>query len=147
MEVILLQDVAKIGRRYAVVEVPDGYARNKLIPMKAAVPATPDNRKRYGAITAHATAAKAEREASVAAALTTLKGITIRVTGRGNDKGHLYEAITASAIAAAATAAGASLAAEDIVLPRPLKEVGDHTVAVSCGGVKGDIVITVVAGS
>ena len=39
MKVILLQDVAKIGRRSEVVEVPDGYAQNKLIPKGMAQPA------------------------------------------------------------------------------------------------------------
>ena len=46
MKVILLRDVAKIGRRFEIVEVPDGYALNKLIPKKDAEAATPANVKR-----------------------------------------------------------------------------------------------------
>ena len=46
MKVILLRDVAKIGKRYEIVEVPDGFALNKLIPKKDAEAATPVNVKR-----------------------------------------------------------------------------------------------------
>jgi ribosomal protein L9 len=46
MKVILLRDVAKIGKRFAIVDVPDGYALNKLIPSKDAEPATTNNIKR-----------------------------------------------------------------------------------------------------
>ncbi len=46
MKVILLRDVAKIGKRYEVANVPDGFALNKLIPQGDAQAATPDNVKR-----------------------------------------------------------------------------------------------------
>ena len=46
MKVILLKDVAKIGRRFEIKEVPDGYALNKLIPKNMAQFATPENIKR-----------------------------------------------------------------------------------------------------
>jgi peptidylprolyl isomerase len=46
MKVILLQDVAKIGKRFEVANVPDGYALNQLIPKRMAEPATPANMKK-----------------------------------------------------------------------------------------------------
>ena len=46
MKVILLQDVAKIGKRSDLVEVPDGYAMNQLIPKRMAETATAQNKKR-----------------------------------------------------------------------------------------------------
>ncbi len=49
MQVILLQDVAKIGRRFDVVNVADGYGLNKLIPQGMAKPATPENIKKIKA--------------------------------------------------------------------------------------------------
>jgi large subunit ribosomal protein L9 len=45
MEVILREDVEKVGHRGSVVKVADGYARNYLLPKRLAVPATDSNRK------------------------------------------------------------------------------------------------------
>ncbi len=70
MKVILLQDVAKIGRRYSIVEVNDGYALNQLMPKKLAEPATPANvarvEKMRSSTAASADAAKKQYETSVA---------------------------------------------------------------------------------
>ena len=64
MKVILLQDVAKIGRRFDIVEVPSGYGMNKLIPQGMAKPATPENVK---AINAQSAKTEADRAAGDAA--------------------------------------------------------------------------------
>lgn len=145
MRIILLHDVAKIGRRYAVVEVPDGFARNKLIPTKAAVPATPDNLKRYTAITNHAIEAKHESDESLERSLRLLKETPIKVSGKANKSGHLYQAVTKDDIVAAAAKAGASLPVNTINIATPIKTVGTHTVTITSGKVRGEISLEVVA--
>ena len=64
MKVILLQDVAKIGKRFETVDVPDGYALNMLIPKRMAEPATPENLKRVDARRTKAAAAAGARRAA-----------------------------------------------------------------------------------
>lgn len=145
MRIILLHDVAKIGRRYAVVEVPDGFARNKLIPTKAAVPATPDNLKRYSAITNHATEAKHMSDESLERSLKLLKETTITVSGKANAQGHLYQAITKDDIVTAAAKAGASLPVNVIQVASPLKTVGTHSITIVSGAMQGNVTIEVVA--
>lgn len=145
MQIILLHDVAKIGRRYAVVEVPDGFARNKLIPTKAAVPATADNLKRYTAITSHAVKNKAATDSALAENLLKLKEAKITVAGSANAQGHLYQAVTKEDIAKATLALKAPVPAEALVIPTPLKQVGTYEIRMSSGTVQGVITIEIIA--
>lgn len=144
MKVILLQDVAKIGRRYAVAEVPDGFARNKLIPMKAAIPATPENLARYRAQRERTEATKQASEAAVKEALSQLvAGVT--VTAETNAQGHLFKQVSAKEIAAATMAAGAAVPESAIDIKTPIKSIGVHMVGVAHGTARGELSVTVVA--
>lgn len=144
MKVILLQDVAKIGRRFAVVEVPDGFARNKLIPMKSALPATPENLSRYRAQSERALASKQASAAALGESLARLSG-GVTVSVEANAQGHLFKQVSAKDIAKAAEASGSPLPEGAIEIAAPIKSVGDHIVKVSSGSVKGDLTVTVVA--
>lgn len=145
MKVILLHDVAKIGRRHTVVEVPDGFARNRLIPMKAAVPATTDNLARYKSQREHAEGEKKQRAEGLAGSLKALAEVTVTVTAEANDKGHLFQAVSKDAIVDAVAAQGVTVIAGDLHIPSPIKSVGEHTVEAKSGAVSGSFVITVVA--
>lgn len=129
MKIILLQDVAKIGRRHSVVDVPDGYALNKLIPKKLAEPATPENlkkiKKKQADTAAHADAAQAQFDAAVAA----LKDVMLEVKTQVNEQGHLFKAVSADDIVAAAQAHGVTIAAKHVVMNVPIKESGTHTIS------------------
>ncbi|MBY0309895.1 50S ribosomal protein L9 [Patescibacteria group bacterium] len=145
MKVILLQDVAKIGRRHTVVEVPDGFARNRLIPSKLAVPATKDMMGRYKAQRDYVENEKKLQAASLSESLKTLEQTTVTVTAEANEKGHLFKQVSKEMIAAATVAAGAPIAAGAMVIDVPVKELGEHTIAVKQGDVKGEFTVTVVA--
>lgn len=145
MKVILLQDVARIGRRHTVVEVPDGFARNRLIPSKLAVAATPDMMGRYKAQRDHAEGEKKLQAASLSESLKTLANTPVTVTAEANEKGHLFKQVSKEAIAAATVLAGAPVAASALVIDAPVKALGEHTVAVKQGDVKGQFIVTVVA--
>lgn len=143
MKVVLLQDVAKIGRRNAVVEVPDGFARNRLIPMKQALPATKDNLARVLQQKAHAEESKRHEAATVAASLTSLSASPLTIKVEANEKGHLFKGVTKDMIAAATEANSTPLPAAALVLSTPIKDVGEHEVGVSLLGVTGTFTITV----
>ncbi len=145
MKVILLQDVAKIGRRFEVVNVPDGYALNKLIPTKQAEPATAENLKRVQARATKIETDRAGQDASFDAALEVLKDATVTVEAPANEQGHLFKAVSADEVVAAAALVGATIAANQIVVKTPIKEVGEHSVALVSGVKQGMITVTVVA--
>lgn len=145
MKVILLQDVAKIGGRFETVEVPNGYAQNKLIPQGQAMPATPANAKKVAARRERAAAAAATAEASFADALTKLSGETLTVHAKSNDQGHLYEALHARDIVAAAAAVGAALTESQVQLPEQIKAVGSYEISLTDGAQTGVIAVTVAA--
>lgn len=145
MKVILLQDVAKIGRRHQVVEVPDGYARNKLIPMRAALPATPEQLARLKAQVAQAAAQQAADATALTDSLARLAQAPLQISVAANEQGHLFRQIAAKDIAAAAAAAGSPLPVAAIVIAEPIKTVGTHEVTVRLGKVTGPVLLTVVA--
>lgn len=145
MKVILLQEVAKIGRRFDTVEVPNGYAQNKLIPQGQALPATAENAKRVAARRERAAAAAANEEARLAAALAKLAGVTLSITAKANEQGHLYEALHARDVVAAAADAGATITEAEVQLPEQIKEVGTHAVTLSDRTQEGTVSLTIVA--
>ena len=145
MKVILLRDVAKLGKRFAVVEVPDGYALNQLIPKGMAEAATPLNLKRVGARVDKRESIKVNNEAEFVAALAALAAAPLTVTVQANAQGHLFKAVKASDIAAAAAAAEHAIPLDTIELADPIKSVGEHTIAAKMGTARGTFVINVIA--
>tara|TARA_B100002051_G_scaffold276628_1_gene326264 strand:+ start:35183 stop:35623 length:441 start_codon:yes stop_codon:yes gene_type:complete len=128
MKVILLQDVAKIGKRGEVAEVPDGYARNQLIPKMMAEPATKANMKKVERKQSMASASSAASEERFAAALEALRADVIKVAAEVNDQGHAFKAVSAEDIVAVAKESGVDVSADMIVISDPIKEVGEHEI-------------------
>lgn len=131
MKVVLMQDVAKIGRKHAVVEVPAGYAQNQLIPKGLAKPATPENLKAVNQINANAAAAN---EASLKAFIDTkhqLQEAPVTIRGQKSDNGHLFAALKPALIVAAAAEQGIKLEPTWINLDQPIKTAGPHEIKMS----------------
>jgi large subunit ribosomal protein L9 len=143
MKIILLQDVAKIGRRYEVVEVPDGYALNQLIPKKMAEPATPANLKRVEKMQVDKAVSAEANSESFKTAVATIGATPLTVTLEANEKGHLFRAVTAEEVATAAQAVGAMVTEEMVSFTSPIKAVGDHEVTLKSGEEETTIHITV----
>jgi large subunit ribosomal protein L9 len=145
MKVILLQDVARIGRRFDIKEVPSGHALNYLIPQKIAEPATAENIKRVEARKSK----KADDEASAGVkfeeALGKLGSMKIELKVEANEKGHLFKGLKEQDIAGALEENGFTISPSQIVLSAPIKEVGEHTISLASGGVEGVFTLSVVA--
>ena len=137
MKVILLQDVAKIGKKHSIVEVPDGYGMNKLIPKGMAKPATAQNIKQ---ITRQQQDKASERvqENELFTKLCELTTDTaIVVQAKANDDGALYETIKKEAIQdSLATMTNLTVTLGWIEIDTPIKTVGTHTIGLSCDGVR-----------
>ena len=132
MQIILLEKVVNLGGLGDVVKVKDGYARNFLIPQGKAKRATP-------ASLAEFEKRRAELEAAQAAALTAatekgtkVDGLLLQITQKAGVDGRLFGSVTTVDIAEALKAQGVEVERSNIRLPQgPLKQVGDHEIAVS----------------
>lgn len=143
MKVILLQDVAKIGRKHAIVNVPDGYGQNQLIPKGLAKPATPENLKLIERAQASKTAAASATEAKFFATKRALEGQTIVLSGRKHNNGHLFAAIKPEEVVAAAAAAGIEIDPAMIKIDTIIKTVGEHSIGLVHGSHRSEFVINI----
>ena len=148
MKLILLKDVAKIGLKGSVVEVPDGFALNKLIPKGLALGATPESLKRLQNVSSKQ---KENQEHEASAFSELLKKATemrIEVFVEANNEGNMFQALKTPAVAdAIASATGMVLLAEHVVIKAPIKSVGEHTIELVSGTTHGTAVIHLIAKS
>lgn len=144
MKVILLRDVAKIGRRYEVKEVPTGHALNFLIPRKLAEPATPENLRRVKDVVSKHAHSEEVHTGQFADALKELSATPLIVSAQANTQGHLFSGVHAEDIVKSAAVRGVALEVSEIVLPHALKELGTHEVTLSLRGKTGTIKVEIV---
>ena len=144
MKVILLSDVAKIGRRGSVVEVPDGYARNKLIPSGLAEPATKASLKKLEASQANQEAVVAEEASHFEAVRDAVHNTTIKVPAELNEKGHAFKAISTQDIIESAKTMGITIAESMVQIHDPIKEAGEHVIVLKRGDNEIKLTIEVV---
>ena len=130
MEVILREEIEKLGRRGEVVKVANGYARNFLLPRRLAVAATESNKK----IVDQEKQAHLRREAkeigdaSELAKLMASVDITIRQ--KAGDHDQLFGSVTAQDIAALLEKQGYTIDRRKVQLEEPIKTLGDFKVLV-----------------
>jgi len=130
MEVILRQDVEKLGRRGDVVKVAEGYGRNFLMPRGLAMPVTDSNKamiaKERKAHEARAAKERAEHEA-VAQRIASLRFVAPRKVGE-NDV--LYGSVTSGDIAEFLKSKGVEIDKRKVSLDEPIKRLGEHEVKI-----------------
>jgi large subunit ribosomal protein L9 len=131
MQVILLQRVAKLGQMGDVVNVKDGYGRNYLLPQGKALRANDSNIKSFEAKKAQLELANLETRKEAEAAGAKLDGQTFIVIRSASDAGALYGSVTTRDAAEAATAGGFIVDRGQVILDRPIKELGLHQVTVA----------------
>lgn len=146
MKVILLQDVAKIGRRFSVVDVPDGYALNKLIPQRLAEPATPANIKRVEARNQKMAASEANTAREFHEAVAALKDKTVELVADASAEGKLFQALKPQMIVdAVLEQTKIKLEEAWVHTATPVKTTGSHTVLLAEREEQGEFTINVVA--
>ncbi|MCK4282884.1 MAG: 50S ribosomal protein L9 [Candidatus Brocadiae bacterium] len=131
MEVLLLQDVEKLGRLGDVVEVADGYARNYLLPKKIASWVTPENLQRIDLARQARQRREQEELDRVGRQAEMLEGFLCYITARATETGHLFGSVSSQQIADQLVENGfEGTRASNIDLDRPIEEVGDYEVEV-----------------
>ena len=130
MQVILLQRVAKLGQMGDVVKVKDGYGRNFLLPQGKALRASASNIASFAAKKVQLEATNLETRTEAQAFADTLDGQVFVVIRSASDSGALYGSVTTRDAADAATTGGFTVDRNQVVLDRPIKDLGLHAVTV-----------------
>ena len=131
MDVILLERVEKLGGIGDVVKVKNGFARNYLLPNKKALRANDANR---ALLEANRARIEEENEARRAEAEKSAKGVdgkTVQLIRQASNAGHLYGSVSARDIVEALEGQSVKLTKSQVVLDRPIKEIGLHDIKVA----------------
>ncbi len=129
MDVILLEEVGKLGNIGDKVAVKSGYGRNYLLPQRKAVSATAENLADFEARRAELEAAAAEKKQAAQARADKLDGLVINIKANAGDEGKLFGSIGTADIADAITATGTEVSKAEVKLPEgTLREVGEFEI-------------------
>lgn len=131
MQVVLLERIEKLGQMGDVVTVKSGYARNFLLPQGKALRSTEANLKRFERERAQLEARNLELKQEAEAVAAKLDGQKLVIIRQAAESGSLYGSVAARDIAEAATEAGFTVDRRQVVLDRPVKELGLHPVRVT----------------
>lgn len=128
MEVILREDVDKLGTRGQLVKVSPGYARNFLLPKRLAVAATEANKK----IVEQERQAHLRREAKLVADASDLAklmtGLSVTISQKAGENDQLFGSVTTKDIAEALEKKGYTIERRKIILEEPIRTLGAFTV-------------------
>ena len=130
MEVILREHVESLGRRGDVVKVAEGYARNYLLPRKLALPVTDHNKRQIDRERKAAEARDMEEKSAAEAIAVRLTQLEVEIRRRVGENDTLYGSVTSADISQALKDKGFEVDKRKIVLPEPLKALGENSVPV-----------------
>ena len=130
MEVILKEDVQKLGNRGDVVKVADGYGRNYLLPGKLAIEATTANKAVIEQMKASAIRKSAKEKAQSEELARTLSQVELTFERKVGENDHLFGSVTSGDIAQQLEAKGYTVDRRKIALEDPLKQLGEFHVPV-----------------
>ena len=130
MQIILQEDVEKVGNRGQLVEVAEGYARNFLLPKKLALEATPGNLKRLEKMRAAFAKKTADEKESAQKLAELLGGVSLSLSRKAGENDQLFGSVTSNDISEALAAQGYNVEKRKIALTDPIKLVGEYEVPV-----------------
>ncbi|MBU2259773.1 50S ribosomal protein L9 [Patescibacteria group bacterium] len=144
MEVLLLQDVPKIGLKNDLLLVGDGYALNFLLPQQKAIVATPTVRKRYAEHIKRRAEQKELEKKLESGAASALEGKKLTFARKITKTGKLYAAITEKHIVDELKKEyGIEVSTDMVEIEEPIKALGDFSVALKVGEQKQEVEVVV----
>ncbi len=130
MQIILQEDIEKLGHRGDVVVVKPGYARNYLLPRSLAIEATPGNMKaleRIRTSLAKKTATELEAAKKQAELLT---GVSLNFKRKTGENDQMFGSVTTGDVSEALAAQGFKIDKRQVQLAEPIKIIGEHDVTI-----------------
>jgi large subunit ribosomal protein L9 len=139
MEVIMLKDVAKVGRKHEIATVSEGYAINYLIPKGLAKAATAGAKKELEMKKGKEGAAKSNEAAKVVEGIKTVDGKSVTIHAKVNEKGHLFAALHKEKINEAIFNQTGVTLPDDVLGDVAIKEIGTFDISLAGEGTRGSL--------
>ena len=130
MQIILQEDVEKLGNRGEVVEVAEGYARNFLLPRKLALEASAGNMKRLEKMRAAFAKKEATEKGDAQKLAELLAGVSLELARKSGENDQLFGSVTNADISEALATQGFTIDKRKVQLAEPIKSVGEHQVPI-----------------
>ena len=130
MEVILREDIEKLGSRGQVVKVANGYARNFLLPKRMAVAATESNKKIVEQERSAHLRRDAKKQGDAEELGKLMAAVTVNISQKAGENDQLFGSVTSKDIAEALEKQNYTVERRNILLPDPIKQLGEHKVPV-----------------
>jgi large subunit ribosomal protein L9 len=130
MEVILKEDVPKLGSRGDVVKVAEGYGRNYLLPRKLAIVATVGNKAVIEQMKAAAVRRSAKEKAQAEELSKQFDGLSVSFTRKAGEHEQLFGSVTSGDVAEALEKKGFNVDRRKIQLHEPLKTLGEFDIPI-----------------
>jgi large subunit ribosomal protein L9 len=130
MEVILKEDVVKLGNRGDVIKVAEGYGRNFLLPKDLAIEATPANKAVIQQMKESSVRRSAKEKAEAELLVTQLNTVELKFHRKVGEKDHLFGSVTSGDVAQALEAKGYTIDRRKVQLAEPLKQLGDFEIPI-----------------
>ena len=142
MDVILLERIEKLGQMGDVVKVKPGFARNYLLPQKKALRATEANLARFQQQRAQLEANNLARRQEAEAISGRVEGLTVVLVRQAGESGQLYGSVTPRDIAEEVTEAGVTIQRRQVMMDRPIKMLGLHSLRIA---LHPEVIVTITA--
>jgi large subunit ribosomal protein L9 len=130
MDVILREDIDKLGSRGQVVHVASGYARNFLLPKRLAVAATEANKKIVEQERQSHLRKEAKQKTEAEDLGKMMAGVTVTIAQKAGENDQLFGSVTSKDVADALEKKNFSIDRRKIQLDEPIKQLGEHKIAV-----------------
>ena len=130
MDVILREDIDKLGSRGQVVQVASGYARNFLLPKRLAVPATEANKKIVEQERQSHLRKEAKQKTEAEDLGKMMAGVTVTISQKAGENDQLFGSVTSKDVADALEQKGYTIDRRKIQLEDPIKQLGEHKVVI-----------------
>ena len=128
MDVILLERVESLGQMGEVVTVKNGYARNFLLPQKKALRASKESLVYFETQKAQLEAQNLQRKSEAETVGESMAGMTVVLIRQAGDTGQLYGSVSSRDVSEAVTDAGSTIDRRQVLLEKPIKELGLHEI-------------------
>ncbi|HXM42987.1 MAG TPA: 50S ribosomal protein L9 [Bryobacteraceae bacterium] len=130
MEVILREDIERVGNRGQVVKVADGYARNFLLPKRLAVAATDANRKIVEQERQAHLRREAKQKGEAEDLSKMLSGVTVIISQKAGENDQLFGSVTSKDVADALAQKNFTIDRRKVLMDEPIKQLGEFKVPV-----------------
>jgi len=130
MQIILQEDIEKLGHRGDVVSVKPGYARNFLLPRKLAIEATTGNMKALERIRTALAKKTATELAAAQKQAELLNSVSLSFKRKTGDNDQMFGSVTTADVSEALAAQGFKVDKRQVQLAEPLKIIGEYPVTI-----------------